>query len=219
MAGEGLTRRQRLLKRNLDLAVGVPLLVGFAPVIAVAWVLATLDTRRSGLFRQQRVGRDGELFEMMKIRTMRGVGGSSVTISGDARITRLGAVLRRLKIDELPQLVNVVRGQMSLVGPRPDVPGFADRLTGGDRVLLTVCPGITSPAAVAFRHEESMLAAVADPERWNRDVLWPEKVRINREYVENWTLRADVACLFGTLRSVVGARPDDSGTHVKGSPP
>ena len=114
---------------------------------------------------------------------MRAVEGvdTTVTTTHDVRITRSGAWLRRLKIDELPQLVNVMRGEMSLVGPRPDVPGFADRLEGPDRVVLTVRPGITGPAALAYRHEEEILAGVADPERYNREVIWPDKVRINRD--------------------------------------
>ena len=110
--------------------------------------------------------------------------------------------MRRLKIDELPQLVNVLRGEMSLVGPRPDVPGFADELVGADRVVLSVRPGITSPAAVTYRHEEELLARAEDPETYNRDVLWPAKVAINRHYVETWTLGADVRCLAETVRSI-----------------
>lgn len=212
-SAEGLNRRQAAVKRSFDaLVAGVGLVVS-SPLIAAAWLVATVDTRANGLFRQERIGRDAQPFEVLKIRTMRGVGGSTVTARGDARITRLGALLRRLKIDELPQLINVVRGEMSLVGPRPDVAGFADALTGHDRVILSVRPGITSPAAVAFRHEEELLAAVADPETYNREVIWPEKVRINREYVENWTLRGDLRCLWGTLRSVTASSGHQEGAH------
>lgn len=212
-SADGLSERQAVVKRGFDLVVaGIGLVVTW-PVIAVAWVLATLDTRRNGLFRQARVGRDGELFEVLKIRTMRGGGGSTVTVAGDARTTPLGAVLRKLKIDELPQLLNVVRGEMSLVGPRPDVPGFADTLTGRDRVVLSVLPGITGPAAVAFRHEEELLAGVSDPETYNREVVWPAKVALNREYVEHWSLRSDVRWILATVKSVVGRAP------VEGSNP
>jgi lipopolysaccharide/colanic/teichoic acid biosynthesis glycosyltransferase len=206
-SARGLSTRQRAVKRAFDLVVAGVGLVATAPVIAVAWVLATIDTRQNGMFRQLRVGRHGELFQVLKIRTMRGRGGSTVTTAGDVRLTRLGALLRTLKIDELPQLVNVVRGEMSLVGPRPDVPGFADELTGPDRVLLTVRPGITGPAAVAYRHEEALLATVEDPEAYSRDVLWPAKVALNREYVESWTLRADVHWIIATVRSVLHRRP------------
>lgn len=208
----GLSPRQRATKRAFDLVVGGLLLVLSAPVMAVAVVLARLDTRASGIFRQQRVGRDGHLFEVMKIRTMRPstVHTTTVTTANDARITRLGAVFRKLKIDELPNLVNVVRGEMSLVGPRPDVPGYADALQGADRVVLTVRPGITGPASVAFRHEEDLLASSADPEAFNREVIWPEKVRINREYVENWTLMSDVRCLIDTVRSVLATEESNA---------
>lgn len=203
-SAEGLSAQQAAVKRAFDLVVAGLGLVVTSPVIAVAWVASTLDTRQNGLFRQARVGRDGELFEVLKIRSMRGGGGSTVTVAGDARTTPLGAMLRKLKIDELPQLLNVMRGEMSLVGPRPDVPGFADTLTGRERVVLSVRPGITGPAAVAYRHEEELLAGVPDPEAYNRDVLWPAKVALNCEYVEHWTLRSDVRWILATLKSVVG---------------
>lgn len=210
-SSKGLTSRQAVVKRGFDLVVAGVVLVVSSPLIAVAWVLATVDTRQNGLFRQLRIGRHGEPFEVLKIRTMRGSGGSTVTAAGDARLTRLGAVLRKLKVDELPQLLNVLRGDMSLVGPRPDVPGFADRLVGDDRILLSVRPGITGPAAVAYRHEEQLIAAAAEDligkEAYSRDVLWPAKVALNREYVEQWSLRADVRWIVATMRSIVDRDP------------
>ena len=208
----GLNRRQSALKRTFDVVVALVGLVLTWPLVLAGWVAATVSTRRNGLFRQPRVGLGGEPFQVLKLRTMRSVPGrdSTVTTSGDARITRTGAWLRRYKIDELPQLVNVLRGEMSLVGPRPDVPGFADRLTGGDRVVLTVRPGITGPAALAYRHEEEILAAVSDPERHNREVIWPHKVRINREYVESWTFRRDLSCLLATIRSTAAVHSPGS---------
>lgn len=199
-----LTRRQEATKRLVDVLVAGTALVVTSPLLLTGWVAAALETRRSGVFRQVRVGRDGARFEVLKLRTMRPVPGvdTTVTTRDDQRITRSGAWLRRLKIDELPQLVNVLRGEMSLVGPRPDVPGFADRLEGADRILLSVRPGITGPAAVAYRHEEEILAAVADPERHNREVIWPDKVRLNREYLEHYRLRDDLVWLVRTLRTV-----------------
>src|SRR4029078_10728591 len=148
-----LTRRQAAVKRAFDLVVA-----GFAPVPgaprrAGGWLVATLETRQNGLFRQARVGRHGETFDVWKLRTMKEVPGvdTVVTTSHDVRITRSGAALRALKLDELPQLVNVLRGEMSLVGPRPDVPGFADRLEGADRVIPTVRPSVTRSADRAQR--------------------------------------------------------------------
>jgi lipopolysaccharide/colanic/teichoic acid biosynthesis glycosyltransferase len=199
----GLTRRQAALKRTFDIAVAMVVLLLTWPLVLAGWIVSTVSTRRNGLFRQQRVGRDGQPFEVLKLRTMRVVPGqeSTVTTSEDTRITRTGSWLRRYKIDELPQLVNVLRGEMSLVGPRPDVAGFADLLSGDDRIVLSVRPGITGPAALAYRHEEEILAAVPDPERHNREIIWPEKVRINREYVRSWTFAGDLACILATVRS------------------
>jgi lipopolysaccharide/colanic/teichoic acid biosynthesis glycosyltransferase len=205
----GLSVRQQAMKRAFDLVVAAALLVLTSPLLLLGWIAAAVETRQSGIFRQLRVGRDGAPFELMKLRTMRSVPGvdTTVTTRRDVRITRSGAVMRRFKIDELPQLVNVLRGEMSLVGPRPDVPGFADQLHGPDRVILTVRPGITGPATLAYRDEESMLAEVADPERFNREVIWPDKVRINREYVEQYRLRTDLDCLVRTLRGASAPPP------------
>lgn len=201
---EGLTLRETVLKRGVDLAVATVGLVVGTPLIGLGWLAATLSTRQNGLFRQTRIGRYGRPFEILKLRTMRSDRGvtTTVTVRDDVRITRIGSILRQLKIDELPQLANVLRGEMSLVGPRPDVPGFADRLTGEDRVILSVRPGITGPAAVAYRHEEQILGAVDDPERFNREVIWPAKVRINRDYIRSWTFRADLKCLRDTVFAV-----------------
>lgn len=204
----GLTSRQQAVKRAFDLVVAAIAAVPSLPLCLVAVVAATIDTRESGLFSQDRVGRGGRVFRIYKIRTMRtpGGGGSTVTRRGDPRITRFGAVLRALKIDELPQLLNVLRGDMSLVGPRPDVPGWADALTGEDRIVLLVRPGITGPASLAFRHEEAALASAADPELYNRQVIWPEKVRLNRGYVEHWTFRGDLRLIWATVAVIAERR-------------
>lgn len=206
-----LTRRQRSLKRAFDVAVAGVGLILASPLILVGWVVAAVDTRAHGMFRQERVGMDGSTFEMLKLRTMKTDSAltSTVTVSQDIRITRSGALLRKLKIDELPQLINVLRGEMSIVGPRPDVPGFADQLSGADRVVLSVRPGITSPAALAYRHEEELLATVPDPESFNRQVIWPDKVRLNRDYVENYAFTADLRCLASTIAAIFDRSNDD----------
>lgn len=197
----GLTWAQALLKRTFDVVLASAGLVAFGWLIVIAAAAATLDTGRNGFFVQRRIGRYGKPFSVIKIRTMREVAGVSTTVTaaGDCRITRLGRLLRRTKLDELPQLLNVVRGDMSFVGPRPDVAGYADRLDGGDRVVLSVRPGITGPATLKFRDEEALLAAQPEPERYNREVIWPEKVRINRRYVENWCFLDDVRYIWRTL--------------------
>ncbi len=124
---------------------------------------------------------------------------TTVTTENDRRITRVGAVLRATKLDELPQLANVVIGNMSMVGPRPDVVGFADQLVGDDRMILTLRPGITGPASLEFRDEEELLAKQDNPEQYNREVIWPKKVAINRLYVQNWSLIGDCNIIFRTV--------------------
>jgi lipopolysaccharide/colanic/teichoic acid biosynthesis glycosyltransferase len=198
----GLSRGQALRKRAFDLLAASIGLVVLSPVILVAFVAATIDTRATGFFRQERIGLHGSRFKLVKIRSMRADPSisTSVTTARDPRITRLGGLWRRTKIDELPQLWNVIRGQMSLVGPRPEVPGFADRLTGRDALILTIRPGITGPATLHFRDEERLLAATDDPEAYNRDVLFPTKVRMNLEYLRDYSFRRDLGYLWRTVR-------------------
>lgn len=201
MTNQGLTRGQEALKRGFDIVLsGVSLLLlgWLVPVLAV---VARRDTGGSGIFRQVRVGRHGELFEVLKIRTMRVQKQSSTTITtrDDPRITPLGARLRRWKLDEIPQLWNVFRGDMSFVGPRPDVLGYYDSLEGEDRVLLTVRPGITSAAAIEYRDEEMLLAVQDDPQKYNDEVLFPRKVLLNRRWLEEWSLATDMTLLLRTV--------------------
>lgn len=175
-------------------------------LVMLWWLLALVSVairvRMPGpvLFRQKRVGRGGRLFTMVKFRTMTvNHGGSSVSVAGESRITPLGAWLRRWKLDELPELWNVLRGDMSLVGPRPDVPGYADMLEGSDRDMLRLRPGITGPASLKYRNEEEMLAAVADPQRYNDEVIFPDKVRLNLIYLHEHTLMGDLRLIVATL--------------------
>lgn len=152
------------------------------------------------LFRQKRVGKDGKLFTMVKFRSMSvSHGGSSVSVAGESRITPLGAKLRKYKLDELPELWNVLVGDMSFVGPRPDVPGYADKLVGEDRVILKLRPGITGPASLKYRNEEELLAGVDDPQTYNDTVIFPDKVRINKEYYYNWSFRKDIRYILQTV--------------------
>lgn len=192
---------RRFGKRLFDFvcaAVGLALAALPMALIAIA-IWAT--SGRPVLFVQERVGRHGRLFRIKKFRTMvvRPPGDSSVTVAGDARMTPVGRLLRRWKLDELPQLWNVLVGEMSLVGPRPDVPGYADRLEGNARRLLELRPGITGPATLAYRNEEELLAQQPDPVRYNDEVIWPDKVRINLEYMERCSLWGDLLILWRTL--------------------
>ncbi len=199
--GPVLTRGDRVLKRSFDVAASLAGLAALGWLIALAWLVASIDTGRSGFFRQTRVGRWGQPFKTIKIRTMREVPGVStvVTTARDPRITRVGRFLRRTKIDELPQLWNVLVGQMSFVGPRPDVPGFADTLDGDDRVILSVRPGITGPATLRFRNEEELLSGRPDPEAYNREVIYREKVRLNRRYIERYRFADDIKYILQTI--------------------
>lgn len=202
--GKPLTPFQRVLKRGFDLLFSVIGLVATGWVIALAWIIAMIDTGESGFFTQERVGRAGRPFRIFKIRTMRPVVGVNTTVTtvADARITRWGRFFRRMKIDELPQLINILSGDMSFVGPRPDVPGFADLLTGDDKIILAVRPGVTGPATLKYRHEEETLAQKEDPERYNREVIFPDKVVLNRLYVENYSFIGDVKYIMQTLKSL-----------------
>lgn len=152
------------------------------------------------IFKQTRVGQNGKLFTMFKFRTMQQKhSGSSVSVAGESRITPLGAVLRKYKIDELPELWNVLRGDMSFVGPRPDVPGYADKLQGEDREILKLKPGITGPASLKYRNEEEILAAVDNPQEYNDQIIYPDKVRINRHYLQHYSFWKDIQIIFCTV--------------------
>lgn len=172
-------------------------------IILISSVLATIDLRTTGFFVQKRIGQDGKPFSLIKLRTMRDNPSieTNVTTDKDSRITPLGRFFRKTKIDELPQLINVLFGHMSFVGPRPDVPGFADQLQGEDRVILTVRPGITGPATLKYKEEEVILAQQNDPESYNNEVIYPDKVRLNREYVENYSFWLDIKYIIRTVFS------------------
>ena len=190
-----------MLKRGFDFAGALLGLILVGWLIVLAALAARMDVGASGIFRHRRVGRDGRPFDLLKIRTMRSLPGvqTNVTTADDPRITRLGRVLRRTKIDELPQLVNVLKGEMSFVGPRPDVAEYTDHLSETDRVVLSVRPGITGLATLRFRDEEQLLARQADPERYNREVIFPEKIRLNRQYIEEYSFLLDLKYLILTL--------------------
>lgn len=192
---------QARAKRAFDFVIAACGLLLTGWLILICALLATIDTRASGFFMQRRVGRHGKLFRVVKLRTMRqdSTQTTTVTTVHDSRITTLGRILRRSKIDELPQLWNVLCGQMSLVGPRPDVPGYADALDGEARALLELRPGITGPASLAFRDEELLLAEAEDPESYNDSIIWPAKVAWNLDYLRRYRLGRDLAYLLATV--------------------
>lgn len=185
-------------KITLDYILALILLFFLVGLIALLILLSTLDTREFGLFSQKRIGKDGKCFQIYKIRTMRGIQTSSITTDAH-HITSMGHFLRKYKLDELPQLFNILKGDMSFVGPRPDVEGYADVLIGSDRIILTVKPGITGPAQLKYRNEEEILSSVDNPMAYNDQVIWPDKININKEYVKNWTFSTDIYYILKTV--------------------
>ena len=182
------------------LAALIGLLCIWWMLIIVAIIIKIKMPGGPAIFMQTRIGRHGKPFTMYKFRTMTvNHGGSSVSVAGESRITPLGAVLRRYKIDELPELWNVLKGDMSFVGPRPDVPGYADALQGDDREVLLLRPGITGPASLKYRNEEEILATVPNPQQYNDTVIFPDKVRINRYYLHNYSFITDIKMIFCTV--------------------
>lgn len=198
------------------------------PVLIIVAILIKVKMPGGpAIFKQKRVGLDGELFTMYKFRSMAvNHGGSSVSVAGESRITPLGAKLRRYKLDELPELWNVLIGDMSFVGPRPDVPGYADKLVGEDRLVLKLRPGITGPATLKYRDEENLIAdflhqvkelksekvkelysgvefsSMSDEEIalwYNDEVIYPDKVKINLEYYRNNSLVGDLKLIMQTV--------------------
>lgn len=171
------------------------------PVLLIVTILIQIKMSSGPVvFKQKRVGQHGKLFTMYKFRSMTvNHSGSSVSVKGESRITPLGAKLRKYKLDELPELWNVLMGDMSFVGPRPDVPGYADKLEGDDRRLLLLKPGITGPASLKYRNEEELLAEQEDPLKYNDEVLFPDKVKINIEYLDNWSFWNDIKIIIYTV--------------------
>lgn len=190
-----------VLKFIFDRVMALVGLLVLWPVLLVVAVLIRVKMPGGPvIFKQKRVGRNGKLFTMYKFRSMTvGHGGSSVSVAGESRITPLGAKLRHYKLDELPELWNVLIGDMSFVGPRPDVPGYADLLQGSASEVLKLRPGITGPASLKYRDEEDLLAEQPDPQRYNDEVIFPDKVRINLFYLHHYSFVKDIEMIFCTV--------------------
>lgn len=178
----------------------IGLLVLWPVLLVVALLIRMRMPGGPVIFKQKRVGRNGRLFTMYKFRSMTvDHGGSSVSVAGESRITPLGATLRHYKFDELPELWNVLIGDMSFVGPRPDVPGYADQLQGDDREILRLRPGITGPASLKYRDEEDTLAKQVDPQKYNDTIIFPDKVRLNRYYMSHYSFVKDLQIIICTV--------------------
>lgn len=190
----------------MDIVISGAALLLLAPLLLLVGVAVRLDSPGPALFRQQRVGRYGRPFEILKFRSMRvAADGPQITVSGDWRITSVGVVLRRTKLDELPQLFNVLRGEMSLVGPRPEVARYVALYPADARTeVLSVRPGITDEAAIEFRDEEQLLARVSDPERAYAEQILPRKIDLYRRYVRCNSVAGDLRILWRTARAILG---------------
>ena len=193
-----ITKTQLRVKRSFDLLLSILLIPVLIIPIVLFVIIATIETGQFGLFLQKRVGQNGKLFHIYKIRTLRKE--KHVLGQLDLSATRFGKWLRRYKLDELPQIFNVLFGTMGFVGPRPDIPGFADQLKGDDQIILKVKPGITGPATLKYKDEERILAQQLDPETYNRTIIWPDKVKLNKKYIENYSFSLDLNFI---LKSIV----------------
>ena len=191
-----------MIKRAFDLVAAVVIGHVTAPVWALAGLAIRLVDGAPVLHRATRVGRNGASFMLYKFRTMGSAAGPSVTAQGDLRITRTGSFLRRTKIDELPQLWNVIRGDMSLVGPRPEDPRYVERYSLEQRRLLSVAPGMTSPATIVYRREEEVLARSPDPERAYVDEVLPAKLALDLEWLDRRSVRGDLRVLAATVQAL-----------------
>ena len=189
------------MRQIADSFVCAVALVLLSPLLALIAIAVIVDSGTPVFFSHTRVGRGGRPFRLIKFRTMRsGKSGPSITVGGDARVTRVGRILRKFKLDELPQLWNVVRGEMSLVGPRPEVPEFVDMKNPIWRSVLIVRPGITDPASIAYRNEEQVLANSSDPIRFYRETVLPAKLALNLAYIEQRSAWRDMQIIFQTAR-------------------
>ena len=189
-----------MLKRLFDIVASFFGMLVLLPVFLIVAILIKVKMPGPVFFKQQRVGKEARLFKMVKFRTMKvNHGGSTISVKGESRITPLGQTLRKYKLDELPELWNIFKGDMSFVGPRPDVPGYADKLEGEDRLLLSIRPGLTGTASLKFSNEEELLALQEDPIYYNDHVLYPEKVRLNNNYVKRMSFWLDIKIIVFTL--------------------
>ncbi|CAA6825305.1 MAG: Bacterial sugar transferase [uncultured Sulfurovum sp.] len=193
---------ERFLKRAFDIIFALVGIFLTWWIILMAMFIASIETKSLGLFMQKRVGKEAKLFFVFKIKTMKALRGidTTITTANDMRITKSGKFFRDTKIDELPQLFNVLFGTMSFVGPRPDVEGYADALQGEDRIMLTIPPGITGPASLKYKNEEQILSKVSNPKEYNDTVIWADKVAINKAYIRNWSFKKDIEYIIKTVR-------------------
>lgn len=183
-----ISKSNLIIKRIFDLILSILIIPVFIIPIVILILISTIDLKQIGVFSQRRVGQHGKIFMIYKIKTLR-----------NNRVTKISRFFRDYKLDELPQVFNILIGDMSFVGPRPDIIGFADQLKGENRIVLQVKPGITGPATIKYRNEEGLLSNIENPEKYNRDIIWKDKVEINKNYVKNWNFFSDMKYLIITF--------------------
>lgn len=189
-----------ILKRTFDIILSIFAIFLLFPSFLVVSFLIVIDSGFPIFFLQKRIGRGAKEFNIIKFRTMKTNNENiTITVSDDSRITRIGKYLRKTKIDELPEILNVLFGQMSFVGPRPDVKGYADKLKGADRKILALRPGITGPASLKYYNEEYILSQKSNPKKYNDEVIFPDKVKINMDYFHNRSFFLDLKIIFATI--------------------
>ena len=189
-----------MLKRTFDIMLSIFAIFLLFPSFLVVSFLIVIDSGFPIFFLQKRIGRDAKEFNIIKFRTMKTNNENiTITVSDDSRITRIGKYLRKTKIDELPEILNVLFGQMSFVGPRPDVKGYADKLKGANRKILALRPGITGPASLKYYNEEYILSQKSNPKKYNDEVIFPDKVKINMDYFHNRSFFLDLKIIFATI--------------------
>lgn len=184
-----------MTKRCFDILFALALLLVTSPVLFCAFLLASYDTKSIGVFTQIRIGQYGEKFTIFKLKT---ITNSEENIQN---ISKIGAFLRKYKLDELPQIFNILKGEMSVVGPRPDIPGYYDSLTGNNKKILDLKPGLTSTASIKYKNEEELLNKQQNPLQYNDHVIFPDKVKLNLEYLNNHTLLGDVKIILETIKT------------------
>ena len=192
-----ITETDKKVKRIFDLILAILLIPIIIIPLFIFVIIASVDTKEYGIFSQYRVGQYGKLFNIFKIRTLKNEPHRLGSL--DKSATSFGKFLRRYKLDELPQLFNVIKGDMSFVGPRPDIEGFADVLEGEDRIILEIKPGVTGPATIKYKNEEVLLYQQVDPENYNRTIIWKDKVEINKMYIKNWSFYLDLKYIIQSI--------------------
>lgn len=195
-----------ILKRCFDLFFSILGVLILLPLIIVVSILIKLTSKGAVLFKQVRVTKDGKLFKIYKFRTMRenSEGNKQITVGNDSRITGIGHILRKTKLDELPQLFNVIKGEMSLVGPRPEVPRYVELYTEEQRKILSVPAGITDYASIYFSNESELLGKAEDPEKYYIEKIMPHKIYLNMKYINNMGILTDIKIIMLTILKIAG---------------